>query len=134
MQKTKFWFRGWKEEENKLGDWHWHVRHCGCSAAKSCSLWPHRLQHTRLPCPSLPPGACSDSYPLSQWCLSYPLALLSPFAFNLSQHQGLDIYTLLYIKQITNKDLLPSTGNTTQYSTITYMGTESKRDRIYVYV
>ena len=32
------------------------------------SLWPHGLQHTRLPCPSLSPGVCSDSYPLSQWC------------------------------------------------------------------
>ena len=26
------------------------------------------LQHTRLPCPSLSPGVCSDSCPLSQWC------------------------------------------------------------------
>ena len=25
-------------------------------------------QHTRLPCPSLSPGVCSNSYPLSQWC------------------------------------------------------------------
>ena len=32
------------------------------------SLWPHGLQHTRLPCPSPSPGACSDSCPLSQWC------------------------------------------------------------------
>ena len=28
---------------------------------------PHGLQHFRLPCPSLSPGACSNSYPLSQW-------------------------------------------------------------------
>ena len=34
----------------------------------SDSLWPHGLQHTRLPCPSLSPGVCSDSCPLSQWC------------------------------------------------------------------
>ena len=91
------------------------------------------LQHTRLPCPSPSPGVCSDSYPLSQWCFAYlPLPLLSPFAFNLSQHQGLDIYTLLYIKQILNKDLLYSTENTTQYSAITYMGKESKKEWIYV--
>ena len=25
-------------------------------------------QNTRLPCPSLSPGVCSNSYPLSQWC------------------------------------------------------------------
>ena len=34
----------------------------------SNSLWPHGLQHTRLPCPSPTPGACSNSCPLSQWC------------------------------------------------------------------
>ena len=32
------------------------------------SLWPHDLQHTRHPCPSLSPGVSSDSCPLSQWC------------------------------------------------------------------
>ena len=34
----------------------------------SDSLWPHGLKHTRLPCPSPSPGACSNSCPLSQWC------------------------------------------------------------------
>ena len=28
----------------------------------------HRLQHTKLLCPSLMPGACSNSCPLSRWC------------------------------------------------------------------
>ena len=32
------------------------------------SLWPHGLQHTRLPCPSPTPRACSNSCPLSWWC------------------------------------------------------------------
>ena len=32
---------------------------------------------------------------------------------------GTDLYTLLYLKQITSKDLLYSTGNTAQYSVIT---------------
>ena len=31
----------------------------------SNSLWPFRLQLTRLPCPSLSPGVCSNSCPLS---------------------------------------------------------------------
>ena len=31
----------------------------------SNSLWPHG--HTRLPCPSLSPGICSNSCPLNQW-------------------------------------------------------------------
>ena len=46
---------------------------------------------------------------------------------------GIEIYTILYIKQIANKDLLYSTGNSTQYSVMTYMGKESKKDWIYVY-
>ena len=33
----------------------------------SNSLWPHGLQHARLPGSSLSPRACS-SYPMSQWC------------------------------------------------------------------
>ena len=34
----------------------------------SNSLWPHRLQHTRLPCPSPTPRAYSNSCPSSWWC------------------------------------------------------------------
>ena len=34
----------------------------------SDSLQSHRLQHTRLPCPSPTPGAYSNSCPLSRWC------------------------------------------------------------------
>ena len=33
----------------------------------SDSLWPHRLQHARLRCPSTP-RVCSNSCPLNQWC------------------------------------------------------------------
>ena len=36
-------------------------------AVVSNSLWPHGLQHTRLPCPSPTPGACSNSCPSSWW-------------------------------------------------------------------
>ena len=34
----------------------------------SDSLWPHGLQHTRLPCPSLSPRVCSNSCLLTWWC------------------------------------------------------------------
>ena len=33
----------------------------------SDSLWPHELQHARLPCPSPTPGVHSNSYPSSRW-------------------------------------------------------------------
>ena len=38
---------------------------------------------------------------------------------------GIDIYTLMFIKQVTNKDLLYSTGNSIHYSVVAYMGKES---------
>ena len=41
---------------------------CRCSVARSClTLWAHALRHT-IPCPSLSPGVCLNSCPLSQWC------------------------------------------------------------------
>ena len=46
----------------------------------SDSLWLHGLQHTRLLCPSLSPGVCSNSCPLSQWC--YLAIVSSPALFS----------------------------------------------------
>ena len=46
----------------------------------SDSLWPHRLQHARLPCPSLPPRVCSNSCPLSRWCHLTILSSVIPFS------------------------------------------------------
>ena len=40
----------------------------GCYSVVSDSLRPHGPQHAGLPSPSLTPGACSNSRPLSQWC------------------------------------------------------------------
>ena len=37
-----------------------------CSVVSN-SLRPHGPQHSRPPCSSLSPGACSNSYPLSRW-------------------------------------------------------------------
>ena len=47
---------------------------------------------------------------------------------------GVDIYTILYVKQITNKNLLYSTENFTQYSVMAHVGKESKKEWIRVYV
>ena len=57
------------------------------------SLWPHGMQHTRLPCSSPTPGAYSDSRPLSQWChptISFSVVPFShlqsfPASFQISQ-------------------------------------------------
>ena len=41
---------------------------CCCLLVISNTLWPHRLQQARLPCPSPTPGAHSSSCPSNQWC------------------------------------------------------------------
>ena len=62
------------------------------SAAKSCpTLWPHGLQHARLPCPSLSPRVFQT---LVCWVgdtiqPSHPLSPSSLLPLNHSQHQGL---------------------------------------------
>ena len=46
----------------------------------SDSFQPHRLQHIRIPCPSLFPGICTNSCPLSRLChptISSSVALFS---------------------------------------------------------
>ena len=58
---------------------------CVFSAQFSCtvmskSLWPHRLQHARLPCPSPTPGPYSNSCPLSQWCHPTISSSVVPFS------------------------------------------------------
>ena len=49
-----------------------------CSVGSN-SFWPHGL-HTRLPCPSLSPGACSNSCPLNQWCHPTISSSVTPFS------------------------------------------------------
>ena len=59
------------------------------------TLWDP-MEHTSLPCPSLTPGACSNSCPLSRWChrtisssviplSSYPQCFLASGSFPMSQ-------------------------------------------------
>ena len=45
------------------------THYCCCSVAQPCpqSMWPHGLQHARLPSPSLSLGACSYLHLLSRW-------------------------------------------------------------------
>ena len=47
---------------------------------------------------------------------------------------GIDKYTLLYIKQMTNKDLLYSSGNSIQYSAMPIGGKNLKQsEHMYMY-
>ena len=49
------------------------------SVVSNC-LWPHELQHSRLPCPSLSPGFCSYSCPLNWWCHPGISSSVTPFS------------------------------------------------------
>ena len=59
------------------------------------SLLPHGQQHTRLPCPSPSPRACSNWCPLSQWCyltISSSAALFSSCPQSFPASLGLGNY------------------------------------------
>ena len=45
---------------------------------------------------------------------------------------GINIYTLLYVKQINNRNRVYRRGNSTQNSVITYMGKEHGKEWVYV--
>ena len=72
-------------KKNKLN------KHCCSVTNMSNSLWPHGLQHARLPYPSLSPRVCSNSCPLSRFCYLTITSSVAPFSFSfsLSQHQSL---------------------------------------------
>ena len=46
----------------------------------SDSLWPHKLQHARPPCPSPTPGVHWDSRPSSRWCHPAISSSVVPFS------------------------------------------------------
>ena len=49
----------------------------------SDSLWPHGLQHARLPCPSPAPRAYSNSCPSHRWCHPTISSSVIPFSSHL---------------------------------------------------
>ena len=54
-----------------------------CCSVLSDSLWPHGLQHSRLPCAPQSPGVCSNSCALSQWCHPSISSSVTPFSSHL---------------------------------------------------
>ena len=52
------------------------------SVTQLCPTFPpHGLQHARVPCPSLSPGVCLSSCPLSWWCYLTVSSSATPFSF-----------------------------------------------------
>ena len=72
--------------------YNWHISLVQFShSVVSDSLWPHGLQHSRLPCPSTTPEPTQTHvHHISDTIQpSHPLSSPSPSTFNLSQHQDL---------------------------------------------
>ena len=72
--EVRVWERGFRL---KLNDAYWLLF---SRSFMSDSLWPHESQHTRPPCPSPSPRACSNSCPLSQWCHPRISSSVVPFS------------------------------------------------------
>ena len=53
---------------------------CGSVTQSYLTLWPHELQHARLPCPSPSPGAYSNSSPSNRWCHPTISSFVIPFS------------------------------------------------------
>ena len=85
-------FIGWNLNPQYLQRWPYLETRLYWERVGSCSnmkvvpllsrvwLWPCGLQHVRLPCTSLSPGACSNSCPLSQWCHPTFSSYTAPFS------------------------------------------------------
>ena len=67
---------------------------CCCSVVQSFSTLcdPHGLQHPRLPCPSLSPGVCSNSCPLSSWCHPTISSSVTPLLLLLSIFPSIRVF------------------------------------------
>ena len=82
------WFESWIEE----------VREGSVSqfsrSVVSDSLRPHRLQHTRPPCPSPTPGVYSNSCPLSRWCHPTISSSVVPFPSHLQSFPASGSFTM----------------------------------------
>ena len=50
------------------------------SSFLSYSLWPHKPQHARPPCPSPTPGVYPNPCPLSRWCHPAISSFVIPFS------------------------------------------------------
>ena len=73
--KSSDWYGNWRK-----GQSFWLVNSCWSCSVVSHFLQTHGLQHTRLPCPSLSPGVCSESCPLCWWSHPTISSSMGPFS------------------------------------------------------
>ena len=97
ISKTILWiFRSWEVSWLKANDTSRYFYHSVqfSSSVVSDSLRPHGLQHTRLPCPSPTPRACSNSCPSSQWCHPNISISVIPFSSGLQSFSALGSFPM----------------------------------------
>ena len=68
-----------------------------CCSVVSDSLRPQGLPHTRVSCPSLSPGVCSDSHPLSWWCHPIISSSVGPFSSCLQSFPALGSFPVSWL-------------------------------------
>ena len=71
-------------------------------------LQPHEGQHTRLPCPSLSPGVCSNSFPLSWWCHPTISSSVSPFSSCPQSFPASESFTMSWLFASGGQSIKPS--------------------------
>ena len=69
------------------------------------SLWPHRLQYARLPCPSPTPTAYSNSCPSHQWCHPTISSFVIPFSSCLQSFPASGSFPILCIRWLKFRSL-----------------------------
>ena len=100
----------WNKKKNTCKSSHlWHFdlgaptksnpnRYSGISvqfsqSVMSDSLWSHGLQLAKLPCPSPPPKACSNSYASSCWCRPTISSYVVPFSSSLQSFPAIRVFS-----------------------------------------
>ena len=85
----------------------------------SDSLWPHGLQHARLPCPSPSPRVCSNSCPLTWWCHPTISSSVVPFSSCLQSFPAIRVFSnksALHIRWPKDWSFSFSTSPSNEYS------------------
>ena len=95
-----------------------------CSV-ESDSLWPHGRQHTRPPCPSPAPRACSDSCPLSWWYHPTISSSVIPFSSRLQSFPASGSFPM--------SQFFPSGGQRIGVSALTSVLPMTIQDFIFIY-
>ena len=96
MKRSRHEKLGYPREKGKVWEsvsygFDWNLCHSSIQFSHSVMsdfLWPHGLQNTSLRCPSLSPGVCSNSCPLSQWRHSTISSSVVPFFSCLQSFQA----------------------------------------------